>query len=108
MATRESTYKPSSHCAGKAGVFPLNLYARVQHSLMHLRTRDRGCSAHPVFPAPSLEGRVRPLFEDANEIVRPRANHVARMRTHISSSLRTQGPIRRVVSVGQRDSCRAM
>ena len=24
-------------------------------------TWDRGCSAHPVFPAPSLEGRVRPL-----------------------------------------------
>jgi hypothetical protein len=32
-------------------------------------TRDRGCGAHPVFPAPSLEGRVRPLFEEgANDL----------------------------------------
>ena len=26
----ESTYKPSNHCAGKAGMLPLNLYARVR------------------------------------------------------------------------------
>src|ERR1700742_580301 len=26
-------------------------------------TRDRGCSAHPVFPAPSLEGRPAPSLE---------------------------------------------
>ncbi len=44
--------KPSSHCAGKAGVFPLNLYARVRFCCA-LCTRDRGCSEHPVFPAPS-------------------------------------------------------
>src|ERR1700743_3174785 len=31
-------------------------------------TRDRGCGAHPVFPSPSLEGRMRPLEEGANEI----------------------------------------
>ncbi len=32
-------------------------------------TRDRGCGAHPVFPAPSLEGRERPLFEGrANDL----------------------------------------
>ena len=43
-------------------MFPLNLYARVRISLSIKCTRDRGCSAHPVFPAPSLEGRVRPLF----------------------------------------------
>ena len=24
-------YKPSTHCAGKAGMLPLNLYARVRH-----------------------------------------------------------------------------
>src|SRR5665213_2711800 len=29
---------------------------------VHQCTRDRGCSAHPVFPAPFLEGRLRPLF----------------------------------------------
>src|SRR4051794_8287437 len=31
---------------------PLHLYARV-HFLCARRTRDRGCSAHPAFPAPS-------------------------------------------------------
>jgi len=46
-------HKPSNHCAGKAGCSPLDLYARVRTSLCHC-TRDRGCSAHPVFPAPSL------------------------------------------------------
>jgi hypothetical protein len=33
-------------------VFPLNLYARVRF-FVHFCTRDRGCSAHPAFPAPS-------------------------------------------------------
>jgi hypothetical protein len=33
-------------------VFPLNLYARVRFAVVSC-TRDRGCSAHPVFPAPS-------------------------------------------------------
>ena len=46
-------HKPSNHCAGRAGCSPLDLYARVRTSLCHC-TRDRGCSAHPVFPAPSL------------------------------------------------------
>src|SRR5580698_7484968 len=36
-------------------------------------TRDRGCSAHPVFPAPSHEGRVRPLFGGRDRICKPRA-----------------------------------
>src|ERR1700744_173115 len=30
QVARESAYKSSSHCAGKAGVFPLNLYAHVR------------------------------------------------------------------------------
>ena len=34
-------------------MFPLNLYARVRF-LLYLCTRDRGCSAHPVFPASLL------------------------------------------------------
>jgi hypothetical protein len=46
-------YKPSSHCAGNAGVPRLYLYARVSTCLCHC-TRDRGCSKHPAFPAPSL------------------------------------------------------
>ena len=32
---------------------PLNLYARVR-VFVQFCTRDRGCSAHPVFPAPSV------------------------------------------------------
>jgi hypothetical protein len=36
---------------------PLDLYARVRF-LVSICTRDRGCSVHPAFPAPSLfEGR---------------------------------------------------
>src|ERR1700758_504029 len=31
--------------------------------LFSICTRDRGCSAHPVFPAPSLEGRLRPSWD---------------------------------------------
>jgi hypothetical protein len=27
---RRARHKPSNHCAGKAGVFPLNLYAHVR------------------------------------------------------------------------------
>src|SRR5882762_1870299 len=36
---------------------PLNLYARVRF-FVHVCTRDRGCSAHPAFPAPSFLSRV--------------------------------------------------
>ena len=46
-------HKPSNHCAGNAGVPRLYLYARVRISLQHC-TRDRGCSKHPAFPAPSF------------------------------------------------------
>ena len=51
-------HKPSNHCAGNAGVLRLYLYARVRF-FAHPCTRDRGCSKHPAFPAPSLsrEGR---------------------------------------------------
>ena len=45
-------HKPSNHCAGNAGVLRLYLYARVR-SLCNICTRDRGCSKHPAFPAPS-------------------------------------------------------
>ena len=39
---------------------PLNLYARVRfyHSI---GTRDRGCSVHPAFPAPS-DWRVKEIL----------------------------------------------
>ena len=41
-------------------MFPLNLYARVRFAIASC-TRDRGCSAHPVFPAPSILGGRRKL-----------------------------------------------
>src|SRR5664279_359524 len=52
---RRARHKPSNHCAGKAGLLPLNLYARVRF-FAQFCTRDRGCSAHPAFPAPSFRG----------------------------------------------------
>jgi hypothetical protein len=52
-STGRARHKPSNHCAGNAGVLQLYLYARVRLSLL-ICTRDRGCSKHPAFPAPSL------------------------------------------------------
>src|SRR6202171_1894574 len=43
-------------------------------------TRDRGCSAHPVFPAPSVE---RGWKVTQGLILKARALRAARMRTHI-------------------------
>src|ERR1700676_3971673 len=43
-------------------------------------TRDRGCSAHPVFPAPSVE---RGWKVTQGLILKARAFRAARMRTHI-------------------------
>ena len=90
-ATRESAYKSSSHCAGKAGVFPLNLYARVRIF--------KSINAHEIAGAARTRSSLRPLQGGgANEIVSLGQNHVAGTQTHISSSPRTRGPIRRAVS----------
>jgi hypothetical protein len=40
------------------------------------RTRDRGCSKHPVFPAPSV-------FKEGKTRCKPRAISAARMRSRI-------------------------
>src|SRR5688572_30390820 len=40
-------------------------------------TRDRGCSAHPAFPAPSLR-------REGQQICKARANHAARMSIYVS------------------------
>jgi hypothetical protein len=69
--------KPVNHRAGKAGLPPLNLYARVRF-FVHFCTRDRGCSAHPAFPAPSVHS------EGGNRR-KTRAHRAARMRTYILS-----------------------
>jgi hypothetical protein len=70
-------HKPSNHCAGNAGVLRLYLYARVR-SLCNICTRDRGCSKHPAFPAPS---RLR-----ERKFSKPRAQRAARTPTHIQLS----------------------
>jgi hypothetical protein len=41
-------------------------------------TRDRGCSAHPAFPAPSV-------LEEGENLRKTRASRAARMRTHTLS-----------------------
>src|SRR5438309_9597016 len=59
------------------------------------RTRDRGCSKHPVFPAPSVSRRAN---EDANlgrKAPRDREVIPCIATASTPSSLRTQGPIRR-------------
>jgi hypothetical protein len=40
-------------------------------------TRDRGCSVHPVFPAPSIQ-------EEGDEVLKPRVKHAARSRRCVS------------------------
>ena len=54
---RESAYKPSNHCAGKAGVFPLHLYAHVRFLLLPI--------AHETSGAARTRLSLRPLFEEA-------------------------------------------
>ena len=73
-APGRSRHKPSNHCAGNAGVLRLYLYARVRIS-HHPCTRDRGCSKHPAFPAPSA------LRE--RKFSKPRAQCAARRRGHV-------------------------
>jgi hypothetical protein len=68
-------HKPSNHCAGNAGVLRLYLYARVRLYSISC-TRDRGCSKHPAFPAPSV-------FRGKG-LCKARAQCVAGMRTCIS------------------------
>src|SRR5260370_37771323 len=57
-------------------------------------TRDRGCSVHPVFPAPSL-------LNEGGSFGKPRAHHAARMRMHVprsSSPAHAGDPVRRGLS----------
>src|ERR1700712_3061767 len=56
--------------------------------LFATRLRDRGCSAHPVFPAPSiLEGRLRPLegqgFQQNSGRIAPRDREAVSRPIHV-------------------------
>jgi hypothetical protein len=58
------------------------------------RTRDRGCSKHPVFPAPSDTEGGKFIQQTSGETRRENAMvcHLFKIES-LSSSLRTQGPI---------------
>ena len=75
-------HKPSNHCAGNAGVLRLYLYARVRLYIISC-TRDRGCSKHPAFPAPSREGQSS--WKNSGAVRRENAN------THSSVTVREGG-----------------
>src|SRR6266702_5975923 len=52
-------HKPSNHCAGNAGLPPLNLYARVRISLCNLahETAGAACTRHSLLPLLGRNGR---------------------------------------------------
>ena len=68
---------------GRPECIRLYLYARVRAFYQRNCTRDRGCSVHPVFPAPSDFGEGRQKFK-------ARAQPAARRRRHVNPSLRAQ------------------
>ena len=92
-------------------MFPLDLYARVRFSC-NFCTRDRGCSAHPAFPAP-FDKRGRDVNgQTSGDMRREIAKvclicglwKVSNLASEIShpSSLRSQGPIRCGFSIALR------
>jgi hypothetical protein len=51
-------------------------------------TRGRGCGRHPVFPAPSLEGRAAPSVIEASSFrITPGVVHAAGMRIHVVTAV---------------------
>jgi hypothetical protein len=90
-------HKPSNHCAGNAGLPPLNLYARVRF-FAQFCTRDRGCSAHPAFPAPFVWEKVEMFGQTSGKPCREMAESYLLVETRIAathslSSWRKPGPI---------------
>ncbi len=86
-------------------MLPPNLYAVCALSVRNC-TRDRGCGAHPVFPAPSQSSRR------ANDRCKPRADRAARTRSHVpvvipatgsADAARRQAPAGIEYSRGRRD-----
>jgi hypothetical protein len=57
--------KPVNHCAGKAGVFPLNLYARVRFLLRELARETAG--------AARTQSSLRPLNFRGPRLITTRA-----------------------------------
>ena len=72
-----SRHKPQNHCAGKAGVFPLNLYARVRILFVHLAHETAGAARTRSSLRPSLLGETS---------FKPRAQSAPREREDISGA----------------------
>ena len=86
-------------CAGKAGCSPLPCML-VCILFCANRTRDRGCSAHPVFPAPSVfEGKE---FLAKLGRIRPREREVMSNRHSGAREARARNPLR--LTLGEMDS----
>ena len=56
---RRARHKPSTHCAGKARMSRLHLYAAVQISYSNLAQWTSGASRLPAFPAPFFQLRAK-------------------------------------------------
>src|SRR5882757_5920245 len=70
-------YKLVNHCAGNAGLPPLTCML-VCVFFCASCTRDRGCSVHPVFPAP--------LFLEGQRSCTTRTHRAAGMRARVKST----------------------
>ena len=78
----KSAYKPSTHCAGKAGLSRLYLSNPCAPFCYTSHTAS-GRSQRPVFPAPSVRER-------ADELAKLRRNRAVRMSAHVSPSHREE------------------
>src|SRR4029078_9091128 len=65
----------SSHCAGKAGILPLDMYARVRISYSH---------AHETAGAARTRSSLRPLFGEVAKITANLGRDASLKRAHIS------------------------
>src|SRR5215475_12387640 len=74
----ESAYKPSNHCAGKAGMSRLYLSNPCAFLTTHC-TRRCGRSRRPAFPAPSCSS-------EGNKFRKLRRIRVVRTRAHVLST----------------------
>jgi hypothetical protein len=68
----ESTYKPSNHCAGKAGMSRLYLSNPCAFFLC-FSTRRCGRSRRPAFPAPSSRRGTKKVQDPGENLPRERA-----------------------------------
>ncbi len=83
-------HKPSSHCAGNAGLPPLNLYARVRISLCNLHTRPRVQRASGI-PCSLYDRGDRPFQQSSGKPCREKADAYLLFENGTGNSLRRPG-----------------